>query len=222
MPQYRLHSFPESGNSYKVALMLELSGQAWEPVWTDFQGGQTRSPEWRATVNEMGEIPVLEDGGERLTQSAAILLRLAECHGQFGPRDDAERQELLRWLFWDNHKLTSYMATYRFLHAFTADPDHGVLAFLHGRLENALAVAERRLERAAFVLGERPTVADLSMCGYLFYSPSETGHDLRESHPAVTAWLARIAALPGWRGPYELLPGKRFTPVSATAAGQAS
>jgi glutathione S-transferase len=57
VPRYRLHYFPESGNSYKIALMLTLCGQPWEPVWTDFLGGQTRSPEWRATVNEMGEIP---------------------------------------------------------------------------------------------------------------------------------------------------------------------
>jgi glutathione S-transferase len=50
VPRYRLHHFPESGNSYKIALMLTLCGQPWEPVWTDFLGGQTRSPEWRATV----------------------------------------------------------------------------------------------------------------------------------------------------------------------------
>ncbi len=56
---------PESGNSYKLALMLTLCGQAFEPVWTDFGGGITRTPQWRATVNEMGEIPVLEDGAER-------------------------------------------------------------------------------------------------------------------------------------------------------------
>ena len=53
MPLYRLHYFPESGNSYKLALMLTLCGQTFEPVWTDFGGGITRSPEWRRTVNEM-------------------------------------------------------------------------------------------------------------------------------------------------------------------------
>ena len=59
MPAYRLHYFPESGNSYKLALMLTLCGQTFEPVWTDFGGGITRTAEWRRTVNEMGEIPVL-------------------------------------------------------------------------------------------------------------------------------------------------------------------
>ena len=59
---YRLHYFPEPGNSYKLALMLTLCGEQWEPVWIDFGGGVTRTTEWRATVNEMGEIPVLEEG----------------------------------------------------------------------------------------------------------------------------------------------------------------
>ena len=77
MPHYRLHYFPESGNSYKLALMLTLCGQKFEPVWTDFGGGVTRTAEWRRDVNEMGEIPVLEVDGERLTQTAPILLKLA-------------------------------------------------------------------------------------------------------------------------------------------------
>src|SRR6266487_4107114 len=77
MAAYRLHYFPESGNSYKLALMLTLCGQAFEPVWTDFGGGITRKAEWRESVNAMGEIPELEEDGVRLTQTAPILLKLA-------------------------------------------------------------------------------------------------------------------------------------------------
>ncbi len=91
MPTYRLHYFPESGNSYKLALMLTLCGQTFEPVWTDFGGGVTRTPEWRRTVNEMGEIPVLEEDGVRLTQTAPILLKLAEQYGRFGGENAAEK-----------------------------------------------------------------------------------------------------------------------------------
>ena len=210
MPAYRLHYFPESGNSYKLALMLTLCGQAWEPVWTDFVGGQTRSPQWRAAVNEMGEIPVLEEDGLRLTQTGAVLLRLAERYGRFGGGIEAEQFEILRWLLWDNHKLTSYMATYRFMRAFMQAPNADVLAFFRGRVDGALNVAERHFERLPFAAGERATVADLSMCAYLSYPAEETGYDLPASHPAVAAWLGRIAALPGWRAPYDLLPGPRF------------
>jgi glutathione S-transferase len=211
MAKYRLHYFPESGNSYKLALMLTLCGQPFEPVWTDFGGGVTRTAEWRASVNEMGEIPVLETGGSRLTQTAPILLQLAERHGRFHGENDNERFEILRWLFWDNHKLTSYMATYRFQRAFAPSPDAQVLTFLRSRLDGFLAIAEAHLTDRAFVIGDRPTVADLSMVGYLFFPKAETGYDLATSHPALHAWLGRVAALPGWRAPYELLPGKRLT-----------
>ena len=208
--RYRLHYFPESGNSYKLALMLALCGEAFEPVWTDFGGGVTRTAEWRAAVNPMGEIPVLEEDGERLTQTAPILLRLAERHGRFAPDGEAERFEVLRWLFFDNHKLSGTMAPYRYRRAFTPDPDPAVQAYLRGRLEDVLGVVDGEVSRRPFIAGDRPTVADLSMCGYLMFPPDESGYDLPTRYPALGAWLGRIAALPGWQPPYDLLPGQRL------------
>ncbi len=218
MTNYRLHYFPESGNSYKLALMLTLCGQEFETVWTDFSGGTTRTAQWRQTVNAMGEIPVLEDAGVRLTQTAPILLRLAERHRRFGGADDQERFEILRWLFWDNHKLTSYMATFRFQRAFTPAPDAQVLAFLRKRLEDFLGILEQHLNDRSFVVSDKPTIADLSMVGYLFFPKEETGFDLAASHPKIHAWLDRVAALPGWRAPYDLLPGKRMKSYVAPIA----
>jgi glutathione S-transferase len=211
MPTYRLHYFPESGNSYKLALMLTLCGQTSEPVWTDFGGGATRTPEWRRDVNEMGEIPVLEVDGERLTQTAPILLQLAEQYACFGGENSKENFELLRWLFWDNHKLTGYMATYRYYRTFTPSPDPHVLKHFRKRLDDFLSILEQHMQRNAFAIGERATVADFSMMAYLSYPSDETGYDFAQSHPAVSAWLQRIASLPGWRPAYDLLPGKRLT-----------
>ena len=210
MPRYRLHYFPESGNSYKLALMLTLCGQSFEPVWTDFGGGVTRTAEWRQNVNPMGEIPVLEVDGERLTQTAPILLMLAEQYGRFGGDNAKEKFELLRWLFWDNHKLTGYMATYRYLRSFTPNPDPQVLKFLRRRIDDYLSILQQHLTTSAFMIGERPAVADFSLMAYLHYPARETGYDLASSHPAVHAWLQRIAALPGWRSAYDLLPGQRL------------
>jgi glutathione S-transferase len=210
MTIYRLHYFPESGNSYKLALMLALCGQEFEPVWTDFGGGVTRTARWRESINAMGEIPVLEESGRRLTQTAPILLRLAERYGRFRDEDENARFEVLRWLFWDNHKLTGTMATYRFQRTFTPSPDLQVLAFLRKRLDDYLGIFEQHLRDRLFVVGDRPTVADLSMTGYLLFPKDETGYELAASHPAVHGWLDRIAALPGWRAPYDLLPGKRL------------
>lgn len=209
MRHYRLHYFPESGNSYKLALMLTLCGQSFEGVWTDFFGGVTRTAEWRARHNEMGEIPVLEVDGVRMTQTAPILLQLAKTYGRFRAARSSDEDELLRWLFWDNHKLTSYMATYRFLRAFTEHPDPSVLRFMRGRVEAALAVAEHHLTTRDYVVGDGVTVADLSMCAYLAFPPEETGFDLAQTHPAISAWLGRLASLSGWAPAYALLPGTR-------------
>jgi glutathione S-transferase len=211
MSRYRLHYFPESGNSYKLALMLALCGQTFEPVWTDFGGGITRTPEWRAKVNAMGEIPVLEDGAQRLTQTAPILLKLAERHGRFKEANDEERFEILRWLFWDNHKLTGYMATYRYNRAFTPSPDPAVMTFLKRRIDDFLSILDNHLSGHPFAVGGRPTIADISMMAYLSFPKHEAGYDLAVSHPSVAAWLDRLAVLPGWRAPYDLLPGKRLS-----------
>jgi glutathione S-transferase len=211
MPSYRLHYFPESGNSYKLALMLTLCGQSFEPVWTDYAAGVTKTAQWRQAVNEMGELPVLEEDGVRLTQTAPILLKLAEQYSRLGGESAQEKFEVLRWLFWDNHKLSSYMATYRFLRTFTPSPDGNVLAFLRRRLDDFLGILERHVEQHAFAAGKRPTVADISMIAYLHYPADETGFDFKASHPAIHGWLQRVAHLPGWRPAYDLLPGKRLT-----------
>jgi glutathione S-transferase len=211
MPTYRLHYFPESGNSYKLALMLTLCGQTFEPVWTDFGGGITRTAEWRRTVNEMGEIPVLEEDGVRFTQTAPILLKLARQFGKFGGETEQEQFELLRWLFWDNHKLTGYMATYRFMRTFIPSGDPAVLTHFRKRLDDFLGILETHLQHNAFAIGAKASIADISMMAYLHYPADETGYDFAVSHPAVNAWLVRMANLPGWQSAYDLLPGKRLT-----------
>jgi glutathione S-transferase len=158
----------------------------------------------------MGEIPVLEDDGARLTQTAPILLRLAARYDRFQGADETERYEVLRWLFWDNQKLSAFMATYRFLRTFTSGSDPAVLAWLRCRIDDYLGIVEQRVADSKFIIGDLPTIVDLSMCAYVAFPSDETGYDLSASHPGVHAWLQRIAALPGWRAAYDLLPGKRL------------
>ena len=108
--EFRLYCFAQSGNAYKAALTLQLCGAKWQPRFVDFFNGETRTPEYREKVNEMGEVPVLEHAGKRLSQSGVILHYLAEHFGKFQGED---KREVLRWILWDNHKLTSYIATLR-------------------------------------------------------------------------------------------------------------
>jgi glutathione S-transferase len=103
------------------------------------------------------------------------------------------------------------MATYRYNRAFTPSPNPHVQKHFRKRIDDFLGIIEQHLERNAFAIGDKPTVADISMMAYLSYPSDETGYELAVSHPAVNAWLQRIAALPGWRPAYDLLPGKRLT-----------
>jgi len=206
MSEYRLHCMKESGNAYKVALMLELSGCDWQPVWVDYFNGQTRGDAFRAEVNEMGEVPVLEHKGRRLSQSGVILDYLAEATGKFGPRDAEERREILRWTLFDNHKFTSYYATLRFLFGLQKSGDTPVTEFLRTRTRGAYGIVDKHLAGRKFLLGDQPTIADFSLAGYVFYT-EPTGIDRPKEFPNVEAWAARIQALPRWKHPYDLMPG---------------
>src|SRR3954462_4487109 len=86
MPEYELYCFAQSGNAYRVALMLNLIGADWKPVFVDFFiGGETRTAKYRTEINEMGEVPVLAHGERKLSQSAVCLTYLAERSGKFRP-----------------------------------------------------------------------------------------------------------------------------------------
>ena len=210
---YRLHGFCQSGNTYKVALMLRLLGEKWTPVFVDFLNGATRKAEWRADLNEMGEAPVLEDGSLRLTQSGVILNYLASKHRRFGARDEDQGREILRWILFDNHKFTSYFATYRFLKSFAPTaPDPAVMAFLKTRIDGAYAIVNGHLASRRFMAGDEPTIADLSLCGYVFYPEEESGLQLMSRYPHIAEWRERIRSLPGWGDAYEILPGERVKP----------
>lgn len=214
MAEYKLHCFCQSGNAYKVALMLNCAGADWEPVFVDFFNGATRDAAWRESVNEMGEVPVLEHKGKKLAQSGVILTYLAEALGKFGATSKDEGLEILRWMLFDNHKYTSYFATYRFLKALAPQaPDPAVLAFLKGRFEGAAAIVDKHLKGSKFLIGDRPTIADFSLVGYMFFPVEEHGFDFAKSHPGIAGWLGRMRELKGWKGPYELMPGERIKPL---------
>jgi glutathione S-transferase len=213
---YKLHGFCQSGNSYKVALLLQALRLPWTAghvTFADFANGVQRSDTWRQEHNAMGELPVLEVEGKKMTQSAAIMLWLADQHAAYGGQSDDERQEVMRWLFFDNHKFTSYFATLRFMKSFApAPPDPAVEKFLRGRIDGAFGVAEKHLANRDFIVGSGPTIADMSMGAYLFFPPEESGYDIDKDYPAMARWLARLKLLPGWKPPYEMLPGERVAP----------
>ena len=203
----KLYCFGESGNSYKAALALQLSGLEWEPVFVDFFGGETRTPEYRAEVNEMGEAPAMIDGDFRLSQSGAIQEYVNRTSGKLGGADLQEDYQILRWILWDNHKLSSQAGMTRFLMNFLPEDKRPaeVIAFMQGRLKAAYGILDTHLEGRDWIVGDNLTNADIACCGYLYY-PEPFGFD-RKDWPRIDAWLTRLSETPGWKHPYDLMPG---------------
>lgn len=201
-----LYCFGESGNAYKAALTMELAGFDWQARFVDFFAGETRTPEFRA-LNPLGEVPVMVDGAVTLSQSGAIQDYVSSKTGKLGGRSANERREVLRWVLWDNHKLSSQAGMTRFLMNFLPEEKRPVevITFMQGRLKAAYATLNAHLAERDWIVGEGPTIADTACCGYLYY-PEPFGF-VRADWPHVDAWLDRLAALPGWKHPYDLMPG---------------
>ena len=209
MADFQLYCFAQSGNAYRAALMLNLIGAKWEPIWVDFFGaGVQRTPDYREGVNEMGEVPVLVHGKKKLTQSGVILTYLSDLTGKFKPQGEDEKLEALRWIIFDNQKVNGFLGPFRFLKNFAKPAgDPAVLAFMKGRFDSALGIVNKRLTGRQYLVSEKPTIADVSMTAYLYYPAEEFGFDIAKDHPAIGAWLERMKALPGWKHPYDLMPG---------------
>ncbi|MBO6814176.1 MAG: glutathione S-transferase family protein [Rhizobiaceae bacterium] len=206
MSDYTLKSFAESGNAYKAALMLALCKADWQAEWVDFFKGATRADDYRK-LNAMGEVPVLVDHTQDdrvLSQTGVILLHLADRHDKFVPGNRADELEMLRWMFFDNHKLTSYVATYRFMSRFMKKEGEPETEFLKGRGMSALKVLDGHLSNRDWIATNQATLADLSCCGYLFW-PDHIGVSW-DDYPGIKNWLSRIQNLENWQPPEALLP----------------
>ena len=203
----KLYCFGESGHSYKAALALQLAEIDWTPIFVDFFNGETRSDQYRNQVNEMGEAPVLVDGDIKLTQSGVIQNYLYSRTGKHGGKDEAEKLEILRWILWDNHKLSSFAGNTRFLMNFFPKDKRPqpVIDFNLARLKSSYGILENALTDKDFLVGNNISHADMTCCAYLYY-PEPFGFE-RDDWPNIDRWLENISTIPGWQHPYDLMPG---------------
>ena len=203
----KLYCFGESGHSYKAALALQLAEIDWTPIFVDFFNGETRSDQYRNQVNEMGEAPVLVDGDIKLTQSGVIQNYLYNRTGKHGGKDEAEKLEILRWILWDNHKLSSFAGNTRFLMNFFPKDKRPqpVIDFNLARLKSSYGILENALTDKDFLVGNSISHADRTCCAYLYY-PEPFGFE-RDDWPNIDRWLENISTIPGWQHPYDLMPG---------------
>ena len=201
----KLHCFGESGNAYKAALTLELAGINWSPVYVDFFGGAARSDGYR-DLNIMAEAPILVQGDFSLSQSGAIQQWVVDQTGNLGGSPE-DKYEVLRWVLFDNHKMSSQAGMTRFLMNFLPEDKRPleVIKFMQGRVLGALKILDTHLESRSWIIGNTMTIADIANCGYLFY-PEPYGFT-RANWSNIDSWLSRIEATKGWKHPYDLMPG---------------
>jgi glutathione S-transferase len=189
----RLYDYAASANCYKPRLLLALLGMDYERVPVDIFGGDTLTDDYVA-LNPARETPVLElADGRLLTQSNAILWFLAEGT-PFLPHDLFERGKAVQWLFFEQERVMSGIGGARFRIITGRNPELVPAKLELGR--SALSMLEAQLENRTYLVGDRCTIADIANFAYTHVA-GDAGYQLGD-YPAVTAWLARIAALPGF------------------------
>jgi glutathione S-transferase len=191
----RLYDNLESGNGYKVRLLLRQLGIPFQRIELDILKGETRTPEFLAR-NPNGRIPVLElEDGTCLAESNAIQWYLAEGT-KLLPDDRLARAQVLQWMFFEQYSHEPYIAVLRFWHhAGLVQERAAEVPERRRRGEAALAVMEGELRRRDFFAGGRYTIADIALYAYTHVA-HEGGFDLG-ALPAVRAWLARVRSQPG-------------------------
>ena len=192
MSDYQLYCFAQSGNAYRAALMLNLIGAKWEPIWDDFLARRRSARRsFRESINEMGEAPVLVDGMARsLVSRASILTYPRARRASSCPRAKTKNLSRCAWIIFDNQKVNGFLGPYRFLKNFVKTPaDPAVMTFMKGRIDGALAIVNKRLNGRQFLVSDKPTIADVSLTAYLYYPAEEFG----SISPRITRQLP-----PGW------------------------
>jgi glutathione S-transferase len=192
-----LYDFHDSGNGYKVRLLLSHLGTAYRYEEVDILKGQSRTSEFLAK-NPNGRIPVLElEDGTFLAESNAILYYLAEGT-RYLPEETLGRAQVLQWMFFEQYSHEPNVATVRFWRKhLDLDDDRRRRAEEKTTLGHAaLAVMERHLAGRTFFVDERYTIADISLYAYTHVA-DEGGFDL-SPYVAVRAWLERVREQPGY------------------------
>lgn len=197
MKKYKLYGDSRSGNCYKVALLLRLTGQPFDWVETDVMAQATRRDEFLA-LNPNGRVPLLQlPDGRCLAESNAMLLHLSR-NSEWFPTDEWQQALTWQWLFFEQYSHEPYIAVARFIAFFLEQEVEQAdrLIMLRERGHQALAIMEKSLADSDYLTGDQATVADIALYAYTHVA-HEGGFDLMP-YPAIRNWLERLLASPGW------------------------
>jgi glutathione S-transferase len=192
---YKLYDFLPSGNSYKIRLLLNLLDIPVTRIDVNILERETRTSEFLAK-NPYGKIPLLEIAPEQfIAESNAILYYLSQDTEYF-PTDKYTQAQIMQWLFFEQFNHEPNIATARYWISILQQPEKHEEQLKHKqRLGNvALGIMEQHLRNCDFLVGDRYTIADISLYAYTHVA-DEGGFDLNQ-YPAILAWLERIKVHP--------------------------
>jgi glutathione S-transferase len=200
MAPLTLHEYAQSGNCYKIRLTAALLGLPIERREYDILKGETRTPEFLARINANGRIPVLQVGERFIPESNAACFYLGEGT-KLVPEDRFDRADMLRWMFFEQYSHEPNVATLRFWLAFVgveglSDAQQSQLQAKRAAGEAALTLMDEHLAARPFFVGGRLSLADVALYAYTHVA-EDGGFDLAR-YPALSAWLDRVAAEPGY------------------------
>lgn len=200
-----LYGNPESGHTYKVKLFLDVAGFDYHYELVDiFISRQDRPEPFRSlSLSKFGEVPLLIHQERVYAQSNAILLYLAELSGSYGAQSASLFNSVKEWLFWEANKLGLSLPHLRLArNYFPEEFPPGAVEWLQRRFTEDVSRFEKELsDGRMFICGDELTVADFSLCGYLFFANQAAV----EVPQFVRKWMVRLQQLPKWRPPFELL-----------------
>lgn len=190
-----LYDSAVSGNCYKVRLLLSQLGLSYERRELSVTDRSNR-PALLGALNPAMRVPtIVLDDGRSLGESNAILWYFGDGT-KYVPGDRYERAQVLQWQFFEQYDHEPYIAVARFwLHYKGGDVDKVALAERQKTGYRALDAMERHLAGREFLVGSRYSLADISLYAYTHVA-HEGGFEMNR-YPAISRWLARVAAQPG-------------------------
>ena len=200
-----LHEHSASGNCYKVRLTAAIVGRHLERREYDIMKGETRTPEFLASVNANGRIPVLQVGDRFIPESNAACYFVAEGSVLI-PTDPFDHADMLRWMFWEQYNHEPNIATLRFWKGWVGIGNLTELQRLQmtGKRvagNEALKLMDEHLSGRDWFVGGHMTLADICLFAYTHVA-GEGDFDLKR-YPHVLEWIERVKGQP------------RYIPMSA-------
>jgi glutathione S-transferase len=207
MQAIKLYNFPRSGHAHRVQLMLSLLKLPTELIYVDLAKGAHKQPDYLA-INPFGQVPAIDDQGVVLADSNAILVYLAHKYGngRWLPTDPVGAARVQRWLSITAGPIAYSVARARLITVFGASYNaEEVIANAHA----VLKVIDQELAATQYLVGNEPTIADVSAYSYIAHAPE--GNVSLDDYANIRSWLARVEALPGFVGMPRTIAGLQKT-----------